>query len=215
MDRQIWGLITVLALVVSVDETAHAKAKNPQEPVVVESLAYEGNGCPAGSVAYTISPDSQAVTLLFDQFIAEVGPGVPFSQARASCVVELVLHAAEGKSVAVLHADFRGFVDLQPGVVATVTAGFKSDDDLLASLVSDFFGPTSHDYQLALQSSVKELAWSDCDGAATLRIDLGLLLQNSSNPPASGLVTFDSVDGEVRQGGKGQLKFKISTKHCR
>src|SRR5689334_15122691 len=56
--------------------------------VRLRSVSYAGTGCPAGSVAAAI-PDAKHVVLLFDAFYPEVGPGLPLSQTRKNCQVNL------------------------------------------------------------------------------------------------------------------------------
>ena len=66
--------------------SAYAQAPDPSQ-VYIRGINFAGSGCPAGSVSTNVAPDAKAFTLLFDQYIAEGGPGVPASSTRKNCQV--------------------------------------------------------------------------------------------------------------------------------
>jgi hypothetical protein len=105
-----------------------AVAARAADPISVQSLTYEGSGCPAGSVATNISPDGLSFTLLFDSYLAEVGPTVPRKRGTRECTVDVLLQAPLGWSWAIVGVDHRGFASLGPGVSGTVNRVFNSID---------------------------------------------------------------------------------------
>lgn len=44
-----------------------------QSGLVLGRPAYGGTGCPAGTASVTLSPDHDAISILFDQFVTEAG----------------------------------------------------------------------------------------------------------------------------------------------
>jgi hypothetical protein len=215
-------------LTVAVSAGVAAGAGPSQSPVVVQAVTLPISGCPAGSVAQNIAPDNQAFTLLFDSFVVEVGPGVAASEGSKDCRIDTTLKAPEGKSVAVVSLDYRGFVSLEAGVSAKLTVNFDSPEDenknknsrnrdedeegpqLVTALAKRFVGPLSQDYHLATRIPAKEVNWSTCDGTGHLRIHVTLAVHGAGQ----GLMTLDSLDGEVVQGGPGKLKFKVHLRPC-
>ena len=70
---------------------------------------YGGNGCPDQSVSATLSPDSKALSLLFDAYQVNAGGSSGHSFDRKSCNVAIPVHVPQGLSVSVLAIDYRGF----------------------------------------------------------------------------------------------------------
>src|SRR3954467_5616314 len=70
--------------------------------------AYGGTGCPGGSASVALSPDQQAISILFDQYVAQAGGSVAFD--RKNCNIAIPIHVPQGFSVSVLAIDYRGFV---------------------------------------------------------------------------------------------------------
>ena len=42
--------------------------------------AYGGTGCPAGTASVSLSPDNQAISILFDQYVVEAGGAKGFDR---------------------------------------------------------------------------------------------------------------------------------------
>src|SRR5512134_2701401 len=98
--RSTGPLLFSLAVALGSAAVAHAAG-----PITVESLTYEGSGCPAGSVALNLSPDRTAFTLLFDAYVVEVGPETPKKERARECTVDAVLSAPPGWSWAIVGTD--------------------------------------------------------------------------------------------------------------
>src|SRR5258708_1302919 len=76
---------------------------------------YGGSGCPAGSAAVAVSPDARALSILFDQFIAEAGGDTGRSITRKTCNLAVPVHIPQGYSVSIFQIDYRGFNSLPYG----------------------------------------------------------------------------------------------------
>ena len=85
----------------------------------IRSIQHAGSGRPAGSVAENVSPDRTAFTVLFDSFIAEIGPGLPLSTKRKNCQLLFDFDYPSGWQFALLTLDSRGYVSLERGVSGT------------------------------------------------------------------------------------------------
>ncbi|MGH9224732.1 MAG: DUF4360 domain-containing protein [Acidimicrobiales bacterium] len=73
-----------------------AQAAPDPDAFYVETLGYAGTGCPQGSVGQSFSDDRTTFTMIFDVFVASTGPGVPVSESRKDCQVDLSLHVPPG-----------------------------------------------------------------------------------------------------------------------
>lgn len=77
---------------------------NPQAPGVnrpgdnvrLVNVVYGGTGCPGGSVGRQISTAGDLITLIFDSYIVETGPGIVISKSRAACQLNLRMRFPQG-----------------------------------------------------------------------------------------------------------------------
>src|SRR3954463_5604665 len=88
----------LLGAVLSLSAVASASAQNPDpsSPFFL-SLRYSGSGCPQGTVGQSLSGDRQTFTLIFDNFVASKGPGVPITENRKNCLLVLSTHTPDGQ----------------------------------------------------------------------------------------------------------------------
>ncbi len=177
--------------------------------VRIRSVSYAGSGCQAGSVSQNVSPDLQAFTLLFDNFVAEVGPGVPLSSSRKNCQIAVDLDFPSGWSYSVATLDYRGFVNLDAGSVADQSAAYYfQGSGATARLHTPMYGPTNRDYQIRDTLGISALVWSPCGLQRALNINTQIRL--TANAGARGLITTDSIDGQF----KTLYRYGLSWQQC-
>ena len=166
----------------------------------IRSLNYGGSGCPAGTVAENISPDLQAFTLIFDSYIAEVGPGVALSAKRKNCQLTFDFDYPNGWSFALLSLDSRGYMALDQGVSGTQQVRFYFQGNALtATLNTVFQGPADRDYQIRDTVPTSSLVFSPCGPQRALNVNTSINLSNTFNRNGFGLLTQDSIDGHISQ----------------
>jgi hypothetical protein len=187
--------IMKLAIFSALLAVAFASGPDPNE-VYIESLTYGGSGCPRGTVGYSISNDRQIFTLIFDKYIASIGPGIPVTENRKNCQLNIRMHYPQGWQYAVLSSQFRGYAQLDAGITGThkSTYYFSGEVDQV-SATCDFRGPTARNY--LVNAEIGTVAWSPCASTYALNINSQLRLY-SSKPGASGMLTNDSQDGKWR-----------------
>jgi len=98
---------TVLLLATTQVATAHNLGA-----VTIEGVKYAGKGCPAGSASIALAEDKKSVSVLFDDYIAEAGGEGQRTLVRKKCDIAFSLKVPNGLSVALINADYRGFIDL-------------------------------------------------------------------------------------------------------
>ncbi len=177
--------------------TASAFADAP-DYVEIKSIVYAGSGCPAGSVAENLSPDKQAFTLLFDEYIAEVGPGVSAREKRKNCQINVVLDFPGGWTFAIADIDYRGYASLQRGVTGVQQASYYFQGESKTGVLSTTMrGPLDKDYQIRDSLALTALVWAPCGAKRALNINSQIRLESNSRN-ATGLLTTDSIDGSVK-----------------
>lgn len=174
----------------------------------IEGFTYAGSGCPVGSAAGIISPDQKALTVIFDNFAAQAGPGYPLSANRAFCQLAVDLRFDPGWQVAVFDATYRGFADLEPGVRAAHETSYYFSGSPLTSgpLLWNMVGPFTSNFSRT--DSFSTTVWSECGAVRPLNIKTNLFVTNRHAPSNMGLVTNDTTDLQVR------LEFGLVYRRC-
>jgi hypothetical protein len=168
-----------------------AKADAP-EMVNLGGLTAGGTGCPAGSVNVSLDDTYGALSFVMDQFVVEVGAGVPINQSRKFCQISLDLPAPEGWQYALTGVTVRGFADLDSGLVATVQAQtYFSGQTETASVEEEISGPESSSYELNAEWAPEELSWSPCGASRALNIKTAIRINPAGQRNKSGVVTAD------------------------
>jgi hypothetical protein len=177
--------------------TTQANAKPPW--VRIRNLSWAGSGCPAGTVAENLAPDLQAFTLLFDSFVAELGPGLPLSLSRRNCQILVDLDFPPGWSFSVVDVDHGGFASLETGVSGVQQSSYYfQGESRTARLQTTLNGPWVGDYQVRESLAPDALVWSPCAARRPLIINLQVrVINNSRNPNARGVMTTGSMNGPV------------------
>jgi len=176
--------------------TTSPVAPNPTQ-VSIESIAYGGTGCPQGSVGSFISADRTTFTLIFDSFVASIGPGVAVTANRVNCQLNINLKYPSGFQYSILGTQFRGYSKLDKGVTGVQSATYYfSGSSSQAATSSTFKGPADADYEISDQIPFTSTIWSPCGASLPLNINSQVRLSSTSTT-ASGLMTEDSIDGKV------------------
>ncbi|WP_141732606.1 DUF4360 domain-containing protein [Oligoflexus tunisiensis] len=184
---------------------AHAEERNPvpSEPITIKKIQYNGTGCPLGTVAKNISEDKTAFTLTFSEFVAEAGPGISLSAGRKNCVATLVLDVPAGWQYSIGSFYFRGFMALDKGIRAEHSASyFLEGQGKTGTFSSRQSGPYENDYVFNDNVGISSAVWSPCGVERALNINTSIRVSNTNSrqyPNAQGLITNDSIDGQITQ----------------
>lgn len=189
-----------------------ASADPPPAPglVTIEGLSYRGQGCPAGSVATTLSSDNQSVSFLFSQFTVEGGTQTQRRQSPAviGCEITLKLLMPDGYQFSLKDVFHRGYANLDARTKGWHKSAFRWEDSPigrflpLATVKLD--GPFNDDWIGVATLTADALTWSPCTGPrqqVELRSRVGV-------EGRSGVMTVDSVDAQVEQ------RYGITWRQC-
>ncbi|KAK2801604.1 hypothetical protein FQN50_007665 [Emmonsiellopsis sp. PD_5] len=171
---------------------------NPDEVQIV-GLTYGGTGCPASTVSHVLSDDRTVMTLIFDEYVASIGPDVPVIERRKNCQLNINLRYPGGFQYSIFSADYRGYAYLDEGVQGTQKSTYYfSGETKQTSTETVWNGPFDSDYLLHDEADNTSIVWSPCGGQGSLNINSQLRL-TSDNPDATGQLTNDSIDASFRQ----------------
>jgi hypothetical protein len=165
--------------------------------VYVDGISYGGTGCPQKSVGILLSNDKKTFTLLFDSYVAEIGPQTRITATRKNCQITVNLHYPQGFQYSLLSTDYRGYVGIDKGVTATQKSTYYfSGDQAQASTETKFVGPQSKTYLIHDEIPFTSTVWAPCGQVQALNINSQILL-TTTDSKAEGLLTTDSIDGKV------------------
>lgn len=165
----------------------------------IRGMSHAGSGCPAGTVAQNLAPDLKAFTLLFDSYIAEAGPGISFAQSRKNCQILLDMNFPQGWSFSIFKVDYRGYANLDRRVTGIQKSTYYFQGQRLGpSFQTSLRGPFDNDYSRRDTLGVSALVWSPCGAQRALNINTQVRINNRRNRGGQGLMTLDSIDGQVK-----------------
>lgn len=166
--------------------------------VYFQTVSYGGTGCPQGSVGSALSPDRKTFTLIFDAYVATVGPDVAVAEGRKNCQINIILHYPQGFQYSLLTADYRGFVDLEANITGTQKSTYYfAGNTEQGSTETNWTGPLSKDYLIHDELEFSSTIWSPCGTVEALNINSQIRLDNTKNKKGYGYLATDSVDGHV------------------
>lgn len=155
--------------------------------------AYGGTGCPAGTASVSVSPDEQAVSILFDQYVAEAGRTTGRRIDRKSCNVTVPVQVPQGYSVAVLAVDYRGFNAIPAGGYSRFDAEYFWAGSRGPRMSRMFSGPQNQNYQITNDLIASTLVWTPCGASVNLRINTSMMAQSNTAMDQT-MATVDSAD---------------------
>jgi hypothetical protein len=71
-----------------------------------------------------ISSDRTIVTLIFDSYVASIGPGIPVTDSRKNCQLNVDIKYPGGFQYSILSADYRGYASLESGVSGVLKSNY-------------------------------------------------------------------------------------------
>ncbi|KAF2729252.1 hypothetical protein EJ04DRAFT_589382 [Polyplosphaeria fusca] len=213
LHRLILSFALFLTFAVAVPAPAATPTRPPKSAVTVNAVAVDapdvdtnGSGCRQGTVGVAFNSDNSIMTIILDDFQAAIGPQAGSYKKRAFCRVNATI-TSPGWAFDVSSVDFRGYVNLDGGVNASLVSRWKWIDtskgvDLKGkgNINKKLAGPYSDDFLLHKDGESSTGEQSACQKASAMfQISISASLSASSSTVA-GFVKGDSVDstfGEI------------------
>lgn len=200
--NRLFGSLSTLIALFSAAPIASATEYFPVAPsgTTIEGVNYGGSGCPQGSATVNIAGDGSNFTAIFDEYIASIGYGIPITENRKFCQLDVNLHVPPGWSYTLFDATYRGFTDLDYKIKATQTSTYYfSGLPGQRTFSTDWVGPVTKDYQFVDEIGLPSLVWSPCGEERNLQIKTSIFLRKlyGATKYSAGQITTDSIDGNV------------------
>jgi len=209
---------------------AQGAASPPPAQVGIASISYRGSGCPPGSVATSIAPDAQAMTLIFAQFGVDTSTRAGWPM-RKGCNIELMLRSLPGWQYSVVGVDIRGYANLEAGVVGVQKVAYSfGRPNVRAVDRLRIVGPFNDNFANHADIGLGDNEWSPCGRqspgtpvnrmllrvAINVRPQRGFTDDDGDNDPSrrgtvfpSGYMTVDAVDGGIVH------RYQLAWRRCR
>ncbi|KAJ4334459.1 hypothetical protein N0V95_009162 [Ascochyta clinopodiicola] len=168
--------------------------------VKITKVGTGGTGCPQGTVSSVISDDRSTMTLIYDTYVASIGPNIAVTEQRKNCQLTVELEYPGGFQYSILSADYRGYANIEKGISGTLKSTYYFAG--LAPQTStqyDFVGPVTGDYVKHDEADSTSTVMSPCGSKGNLLNINSQIRLTSSNPKATGLLTTDSTDLKFKQ----------------
>jgi len=196
---QLFHIIALFAGVAVAAPTLTERDGPSGHEVEIRAFTYGGSGCPGGSVGSMLSTDLTTLTLIYDKFIAQSGPGIQSTEYRKNCQVNVKLHYPQGWQFSIFKADYRGHATLPAGTsgMCKATYYFSGDSNQISS-TKNFYGAYDADYLKTDVFGVESTVWSRCGTEGLLNINSAIQINPlGSSKPA--LLTSESTDLKFKQ----------------
>ena len=195
--------IAMLAIALLMTDTMQGAPVSTPAPAVIgiASVSYQGTGCPTGSVATSLAPDSQAMTMIFAQFGVDtsVRRGWPM---RKVCNIELTMNGQPGWQYSIIAVDIRGYANLQAGAVGVqkIAYSFGRQNKRFVDRLR-LVGPYDNNFANHADFGTSDSEWSPCSRVASFN---RLMLKVAVNVRPRG--GFTDEDGDI-DGGKRDVVY--------
>lgn len=170
---------------------------------VLSHGAMAADACPPDSYSAVLAPDSSALSILFDSFVADA------TTPRPSCSLHVPLNLPAGQSLGVYRVDYRGFAHLSGKGFADLSVDYTFSANKSRSFARKVKGPSDGDFAFTENIGAGLMKRIGCGEKAALDITVGLTLPASA--AADDQATLDSGDGTAKRG----LVYRFDLKPCR
>jgi hypothetical protein len=167
----------------------------PAGQVTIDTIAVNGSGCRADTVAVAVSPDNEAFTVTYSEYLAQAGGATGRPDERRSCAITVRLNVPPGVTFAVSGVDYRGFAHLEDGASAVHAARYLvPGSGQPRRSERSFSGFFSDGWQVTDLVGTGDLVYALCGGGRKLDIDTELRVAAGPGSPVS-MIAMDSTDG--------------------
>jgi hypothetical protein len=167
--------------------------------VTIDAVTASGSSCRPGSTAVSISPDNQAFTVTYSQFVAHAGAGANGGDSHAKCQLHVNVHTPAGYTYAVTEVDYRGWASIAAGATATETGSFSLQGDNTKTggshTLTGPYGLDDSGWEFSDVSS--QPVYVPCNRERKLDVIAELRVDASKSDPESSVIGMDSIDGST------------------
>ena len=203
------NLLTITALLLVTTELF-------AQSVVIRGVRLTGSGCQNSTANASITSDGQLLSLLFDNYAAEIGIGSQnpnLMQIKKDCRVLIDIDVPFGMQYAIEGTEYRGFAALPASAY-----GFHRFTQVIANQMppsmreAQLKGPVSGNYEVKVAQKPGRSPFSTCNKPQqTIELISELMVSYlpNSRDRAMAMINLDSIDTGINS------RFKLSWRPCR
>ncbi|MEV6300121.1 DUF4360 domain-containing protein [Actinoplanes sp. NPDC051861] len=183
----------------------------PDEMMIIDVVKANGSGCADESAAITVSDDNKAFTVIYSDYLAQVGPKADPTDFRKNCQLAVDIDVPSGFTFAIATADYRGFASLRKGAWAEQNAGYYFQGyTQTARTKHTFKGPMEDEWQRTDKVGIASLNFLRCGDRRFLNINTDLRVNRGSSDSSkhTNLISMDSTDGSI------ETVYRVVWKKC-
>ncbi|OJF13412.1 DUF4360 domain-containing protein [Couchioplanes caeruleus] len=180
----------------------------PNDHIVIDLVAMAGSGCRPGTADVAVSPDNKAFTAIYSEYLAQAGPGVPSTEGRKNCQLNVLVHVPQGFTFAIAKVDYRGYGSLLHGSTASQRANYYFQG-MSQSAYSNhpISAPLDDNWMASDEVAVAAMVWHPCGEMRNLNINTELRVARGTSSGTS-FLTMDSTDGSI------ETTYHFAWKRC-
>ncbi|MEG3633640.1 DUF4360 domain-containing protein [Micromonospora palythoicola] len=170
----------------------------PTDKVVIDLVAMAGSGCRPGTADVAVSPDNTAFTTIYSDYLVQAGPGIPVTDGRRNCQLNVLVHAPAGYTFAIVKVDYRGYGLLNPGAVASARANYYFQGMTQSTFSNHPIpAPLDDNWMVTDEVPIASVVWHPCGELRNLNINTELRLSRGRSTDTN-FLTMDSTDGSIQ-----------------
>lgn len=184
--------------------------------VVIRGVRLSGSGCNGASSSAVVTPDGQTLSVLFDNYVVDIGNGSSNPQAnklQKDCRVLIDVDVAAGVQYALNQTDYRGFAAMPASAWGLHRfTQVVPNQPVVSMREATIKGPTSGDYAVSVKQKPGRLIYSACNSKSQTIELLSQLFVNyypNTSDRSIAMINLDSVDTGLSS------SFKLSWRPCK
>lgn len=201
-------VLTITALLLA---TTELFAQTP----TIRGVRLTGSGCNSSTANANITPDGTYLSILFDNFKAEIGNGSEnpqLTQLKKQCTILIDMDVPPGYQYAMEQTEFRGFAAVPASGYGYHRFTQLVDNGVPNMREKQLRGPMGSNYEEIIRQKPGRSPWSVCNSVqqtAKILAELSVAYLPGSTDRSMVQINLDSVDTGV------QSRFKLTWRACR
>lgn len=192
-----------------------AMAQSTPDHADILGVQVQGSGCDMSKTSITLSPDLKDMSVIFDDYVAEIGQGTQAEKAlrlQKDCQILVDINIPQGWQFAFKSIDYRGFVALPASAWALHRFSAIVPNAPIASMrEAQIQGPFNDNYVVHTDVKPTRMVWSPCNQTqqrVTLLSQLSVSYFPNTTDRSIAQIVLDSGDASVRQ------SFGVEWRQC-
>ncbi len=186
------------------------------QKVAIRGVRLVGSGCNGAASSALVTPDGQTLSVLFDNYIVEIGHGSSNPQANTlqkDCRVLIDVDVQAGVQYALQQTDYRGFAAMPASAWGLHRFTQVIPNQPVVSMrEATIKGPSSGDYAVSVRQKPGRFIYSTCNRKSQtieLLSQLFVSYLPNTNDRSLAMINLDSVDTGLSS------SFQLTWRPCR